>query len=95
MSNRRKGQKYSPNFKFQVVLELLQGSKTTAQAAKAFGVHPITLVQWKKEFLEKGPEIFERSQTLAEYRTKIKNLERLIDQKDLELALYKNFLDEQ
>jgi len=32
--------RYSPKFKFQVVLELLTGDKTSGQVAKAYGVTP-------------------------------------------------------
>ncbi len=33
--------RYSAKLKFQVVLELLPGNKTTAQVAKAYGIHPV------------------------------------------------------
>ncbi len=49
----------SPKVKFQVVLEALTGDKTLGQIAKAYGVHPISVLGlWKKTFLERGAEIF-------------------------------------
>ena len=50
--------RYSPKFKFTVVLEVLKSEKSDAEVARAFDVHPATLSRWKQAFLEKGPEVF-------------------------------------
>ncbi len=86
------GRRYTAKFKFQVILELLKGSKTIGQIARAYGVHPITISYWKKEFMEKGPELFSQKTTIHEYERKIQELERLIGHKEVEIALLKNFL---
>jgi len=86
--------KYSAKFKFQVVMELLRGQKEIGQVARAYGVHPITLGLWRKEFMEHGPEVFGGSDTVRGYEQKLRDLERLLGQKELEIALYKNFLAE-
>jgi len=86
------GKRYSPKLKFQVVLELLTGDKTNGQVAKVYGVHPNTVGAWKQTFLEKGPEVFARDGTVAEYERRIGELERLIGKKEVESALLKNFL---
>jgi transposase-like protein len=83
--------RYSPKLKFQVVLELLQGDKTPGQIAKAYGVHPNSVSAWKRTLLEKGPEIFAQDSTVAEYERRIAKLERLLGQKEIELALLKNW----
>ncbi len=88
----RHGRRYTAKFKFQVILELLKGSKTIGQIARAYGVHPITISQWKKEFMEKGPELFSQKTTIHEYERKIQDLERLIGHKEVEIPLLKNFL---
>jgi transposase-like protein len=49
---------HTPRFKFQVVMEILSGTKAIGQIARSYGVHPVTLTYWKKEFIEKGAEIF-------------------------------------
>ena len=84
--------RYSPKLKFQVVLELLEGDKTVAQVAKAYGIHPNTASGWKRDFLEKGPEIFAQDATVAEYERRIAKLEQLLGKKEVEIALLKNFL---
>jgi transposase-like protein len=83
---------YSPKLKFQIVLELLQSNKTPGQIAKAYGVHPNSASAWMRAFLEKGPEIFSKESTTAEYERRIAELEQLLGKKEVEIALLKNFL---
>ncbi len=83
---------YPPKFKFQIVLELLQGEQTVGQLAKAYNVHPNSILKWKKELLEKGPEVFTRDNSAAEYEARIAQLEQLLGKKEVEIALLKNFL---
>jgi transposase-like protein len=85
---------YSRELKFRIVLEIVSGKKPIGEIAKAFNIHPITLYQWKREFLEKGPEIFGGSNQYKVFEKRIRELERLVGQKEVELALLKNFLTE-
>jgi transposase-like protein len=48
-------------------MELIQGEKTAGEVAKAYGVHPNSASAWRRQFLEKGPEIFAEDNTLQEY----------------------------
>jgi len=73
-------------------MEVLSGDKSSAQVAKAYGVHPNTINAWKQTLLEKRPEIFAQDSTVAEYERRIGELERLIGKKEVEIALLKNFL---
>ena len=84
--------RYSPKLKFQVVLEVLTGEQTVPQAAKAYGIHPNSIQAWKREFLEKGPELFDQNGTVSEYEQQIAKMERLLGQKEVEIALLKGFL---
>lgn len=83
---------YPPKLKFQVVMELIQGEKTPGQVAKAYGVHPNSASAWRRTFLEKGPEMFAKDSTVAEYEGRIEQLEQLLGKKEVEIALLKNFL---
>ncbi len=85
---------YGAKFKFQVVMEVLRGHKEIGQIARAYGVHPITLGLWKRQFLEHGAEVFGGGDTVRQYEQRIRELERLLGQKEVEIALYKNFLAE-
>lgn len=84
--------RYTPKLKFQVVVEVLSGQKSPAQVAKAYGVHPNSVGLWKKAFLERGPELFAQDAGTDEYERRIAELERLVGQKEVEIALLKNFL---
>jgi transposase len=84
--------RYPPKVKFQVVLEVLSGEKTSGQVAKAYGVHPNSVSAWKRAFLEKGPEVFAQDGSIAQYERRIAELERLIGKKEVEIALLENFL---
>lgn len=84
--------RYSPKFKFQVVMELLQGDKTAAQIAKAYGVHPNTVNNWKRHLLENGAEAYAKDGTVAEYERRIAELEQLLGKKEVEIALLKNWV---
>ena len=84
--------RYSAKLKFQVVRELLSGDKTTAQVAKTYGIHPNTAGSWRKTFLEKGPDIFAQDTVVAQYERRIAELEQLVGQKEVEIALLKGFL---
>ncbi len=82
----------SPKVKFQVVVEALSGTKTPAQIAKAYGVHPNSVGLWKKILLERGPDIFARDSPRGESERRIGELEQLLGRKEVEIALLKNFL---
>jgi len=84
--------RYSPKLKFQVVMEVLTGDKTLGQVAKAYGVHPNSVGQWKRQFMERGAEVFALDGTVKEYERRIAELERLLGKKEVEIALLKNFL---
>ncbi len=58
---------YPPKLKFQIVLELLQSNKTLGQVAKAYGVHPNSVLGWKETVLAKGPDLLSTDSTVAEY----------------------------
>lgn len=83
---------YPAKLKAQVVLEVLTGEKTPGQVAKAYGVHPNSVVLWKKRFVERAPELFAEGETVKEYERRIRDLEQLLGKKEVEIALLKNFL---
>lgn len=91
--NKNYTKRYSPKLKFQVVLEVLSG-KDYAQAAKAYGIHPTSITHWKRAFMAKGPDIFSEKNIVSQYEKQLARMERLIGQKEVEIALLKNFLGE-
>ena len=86
------GRRYSAKLKFQVVVEALKGEKSPAQIAKAYRVHPNSVVLWKRWFLERGPQVFEQAELGGEQQRHVAELEQLLGRKEVELALLKNCL---
>jgi transposase-like protein len=56
-----KRQKHSGAFKAKVAIEALQERETLSELSIKYGVHPNMISRLKKEFLERAPEIFEKS----------------------------------
>lgn len=88
----RKKRSYPAKLKFQVVLELLKGEKEIGQIARAYNIHPASITRWKKKFLEDGAEVFSQDSSIKQYEKRLGELERIIGKKEIEIALYKNFL---
>ena len=86
-----KKKSYPPKFKFQAVLDAMRSSSTDAEVARQHGVHPVTLSSWKKYLLEHGHEVFSSRESEKTYENRIEQLERMLGQKEVELALMRNF----
>lgn len=43
--------RFTPPFKFRIVFETLKGEKAVGQIARSYGMHPISIHRWKREFL--------------------------------------------
>ncbi len=59
MSEAKKRKYHTPEFKAKVGLEALRGVKTINEIGQEFGVHPVTVGQWKKEIQEQARTLFE------------------------------------
>jgi len=89
----KKGKRYSPRFQFQVVLEVLKGDRDAVEIARVHDLHPTTVARWKREFLENGAAVSGKDSALAVYEKRIKEMERLLGRKEVEIALLHNFMD--
>ena len=87
-----KPKSYTPKFKFQIVLEVLQGERSEVEIGRTYGVHHTTISKWKRQFLEHGAEVFSGNEEVKRYEKRIADLEQMIGQKEIELALLKNFM---
>ena len=56
-----KRQKHSGTFKAKVAIEALQERETLGELSKKYGIHPNMITRWKKEFLERAPQLFEKA----------------------------------
>ena len=89
-----KRKRYSAEFKFRVIMEVLRTDKPMAEVARAYDVHPVTLSQWKRHFEEHGAEVFGGKEEITNYEKQVGELERMVGKKEVEIALLKNFLGE-
>ncbi len=79
---------------YSVVLEAIGSDRIDAEIARACDVHPVTLSNGKKKLKDNGAKAFGGAGGLKEKEKKIANLERMVGQKEVEIALLKNFLGE-
>ena len=84
-----KRKQYSPEFKFKVVVESLQGQKSQAQVCRENNVVDELVSRWRQEFLERDSEIFSTARTRSAEQERIVELERLVGQLTLEVNILK------
>ena len=89
----RKQRQFTAQFKFETVMEVLRGEKTTAQICRERELTDSLVYKWKQEFLDKAPGLFESKQTASSARDepgeRIAELERLVGQLTMENTLLK------
>ena len=81
--------RYTPKLKAQVVLEVLAGDRTPGRSARRTGCHPNAVGLWKRRIVEGAPEIFAEETTVNEYERRIRDLEQLLDKREVDIALPK------
>jgi putative transposase len=77
--------KYSPEFKTEVVVEVLREEDTLNEIAARHSINPVMLSRWKTEFLERAAGVFkkgpsEAEKELEEERRHVEELERKVGQ---------------
>ena len=87
-----KRQQHSAAFKAKVAIEALQERETLSEIATKYAVHPNQIARWKKEFLERAPELFERKRPEKEEGPDIEKLYAKIGQLEMERDFVKKNL---
>ncbi len=85
----RRRRSFTPQFKTQVVLEVLTQAKSMAQVCREYDLHEQVVIRWKAEFLERAPELFASDRTQSADQARIAELERLIGRLTMELEIAK------
>ena len=57
---KQKRRKFNPEFKTKVVLEALSERLTLTELAQKYELHPNQITLWKREFLDRAPEVFSK-----------------------------------
>ncbi len=86
---------FSPEFKAQVVLEVLSGTKTPAEACREYQLKPELLSKWKACLVQNAAQLFKTNSTGNPDQARIAELERGVGRLTLQLEIAKkasNFL---
>jgi transposase len=86
MTSRRS---FTPQFKTQVVREVLTRLKSTAQVCREYDLKEQVVIRWKADFLERAPTLFAPEQQREEDQARIAELERLVGRLTMELEIAK------
>lgn len=86
MATRRR---FTADFKVRVVLELISGAKSPAEACREYRLNPQMVSKWKAEFLEKAPQLFRTKEQNSAEEARIAELERMVGRLTLELEVSK------
>jgi len=90
---------YPPEFKTQIVLEVLREEATLNEIAAKHGLHPVLVSRWKQELLERASEVFKKGPSdtdkeLDAERKHVAELERKVGQLTYEVDWLKKKSDQ-
>ena len=87
MSKRRQ---FSPEFKSQVVLQLLAGEQSMAELCRAHQLTSQTINTWKQQWVAAAPQAFEKGGGVSSgEQERIAELERMVGKLTMELEIAK------
>ena len=85
---------FTPEFKAELVLEVLSGATSQAEVCRQHNINENQLSQWKRQLLENAPLLFEstdkQSSEVSEKR--IAHLEQLVGRMAVALDIQKKLL---
>jgi len=87
MSRNRRS--FTPEFKAQVVLEVISGVKSAAEICRDHKIKPQLFNQWKSYLLNNASGLFDGTARRSEEQARIEELERVLGQKTLEVEVLK------
>ena len=79
----------SPELKASIVLEVLTGKLSVAQAARKYKIKDSVIYGWRNDAIDRLPTLFATPSTGNEDQQKVEDLERLIGQQAVEIELLK------
>src|SRR5512135_789790 len=85
----KKCRRYTPEFKAQVVLAVLTGAHSPAEACRKHALSPNLLTTWKATFLERAPTLFQGDEQRDEAQARIAELEQLLGRATRQIEILK------
>ena len=86
---RRTRRTFTPAFKAQVALDAVTGAASPAELCRRHQLSPNLLALWKATLLERLPTVFQADEQRSAEAARVAELERLVGQQALELAVLK------
>jgi transposase-like protein len=83
---------FSAEFKAKVVLEIISGNKSMAEACREYNLKADLLSHWKAQFLDNAAKVFETTTAADPQQVRIAELERLAGKQSLEMEILKKAL---
>ena len=62
----KKRVQHSDKFKAKVALEAIKGETTLAELSSKYGIHSTQILRWKKQVLERLPDLFSKENHKSE-----------------------------
>lgn len=84
-----KRRKFTPQFKSQVVLQLLSGEKSMAELCREHQLTSQMVGHWKQQFLAAAMQGFENDSSSSDQQQHIAELERMVGKLTMELEIAK------
>ena len=85
----RTRRKFTSEFKSRVVLELLSGEKTVAEACREYDLTAQMVNDWKAQFLAAAPQAFEKGTPSSGEAERIAELEQMVGKLTMQLEIAK------
>jgi transposase len=85
----KKRRRFTPEFKAQVVLEVLTGVQSPAEVCRRQALSPNLLATWKAAFLEKAHTLFQSDEQRDEDQARIAELEQLLGRATRQIEILK------
>src|SRR5215210_3028197 len=85
----RKRRRFTAEFKAQVVLDVLTGEQTPAEACRSHGLSPTLLPLWKATFLQRAHAAFRADGGRSDEHARIAELEPMVGRLTMEREVLK------
>lgn len=85
----RKRRRFTPEFKAQVVLDILTGRQSPAESCRKHALSPNLLSTWKAHFLQRASSLFQPDEQREGDQARIAELERMLGRATLQIEVLK------
>jgi len=85
----RKRRRFTPEFKAQVVLDVLTGRQSPAEACRKHALSPNLLSTWKAHLLQRAHTLFQGDEQRDGDQARVAELERMLGRATLQIEVLK------